>query len=319
MGTQRPFAPAVGDLDHDGRADAVVLERDGTLHAFENFSQPESNVVPRRFDGFPIDVGFAPAAPPVLADIDRDGRLEIVVAGEGRLAAFAYNGVTVSDFPVTIGRRNDPDSAVFTPLAADLGSDLITLITGGESRATLAYRQGREVQDANYPLGGSLSASPAIATGDGELLPAVFVRADDGYLYAFRLPSASGEPSRAVWTMAGRDARNSRTIPDSDLNPIDPDDTFFSAERAYVYPNPAKDEAIVRYWLGADATVSIKIYDIAGNLVTEASGPGTGGAYNEWTWSCADAASGVYYARVEVTAVSGGQSEKIFCKLAVVQ
>lgn len=319
IGPEQPFAPAVGDLDHDGFRDAVLLERDGTLHAFSNFIQPESNSGPQHFDNFPLDVGFAPSADPILADIDGDGRLEIIITGGGQVVAYAHNGALVNDFPVTIGRRNNPDSTVPAALAVDFGTDLLTILTGGESRATLGYRQGREVQDVNYALGGALAATPAVVMNTVDDLPVIYARATDGYLYAFRAPAPPDPASTAVWTMQGRDARNTRSIPDADLNPVDSGDIFFAAERAYVYPNPAKDEAVVRYWLGDDANVSIKIYDVAGNLVTEAAGPGTGGVYNEWTWSCADVASGVYYARVEVTALEGGQSEKIFCKLAVVQ
>ncbi len=319
IGPDRPFAPVVGDIDHDGLKDAVLVEQDGTLHAFSNFIQPESNAGPQSFTNFPIDVGFRPTADPILADLDGDGRLEIIVCGGGTIVALAHNGVVASDFPVTVGKRNDPDSAIVTMLAVDFGGEILSVLTGGESRATLAYRQGREVQTANYAVGGAITAPLALATNTVTSQQVIYARADDGFLYAFIAPSPSSTPATAVWTMAGRDARNTRTIPDADLSPISPDDIFFSVERAYVYPNPASDEAVVRYWLGEEATVSIKIYDIAGSLVTEAQGPGAGGVYNEWTWSCADAASGVYYARVEVTALYGGKSENIFCKLAVVQ
>ena len=319
IGAERPFAPAVGDIDHDGRLDAVVLERDGALHAFTDFAQPESNAGPQYFARFPLSVGFHPSTDPILADLDRDGKLEIVVAGEGQVVGYAHNGVIASDFPVTIGPRNAPDTATAALLAVDFGTDLLSILTGGSERATLAYRQGREVQTANYAVGGDITTSLALATNTVTNQPVIYARASDGYLYAFIAPSPSSTPATAIWAMGGRDARNTRAIPDADLNPVNPDDIFFAPERAYVYPNPAKNEAVVRYWLGADAVVSIKIYDIAGDLVTEAQGPGSGGVYNEWTWSCADAASGVYYARVEVTAVNGGQSEKIFCKLAVVQ
>lgn len=319
LGPERPFLPAVADIDHDGNADAAVLERDGTLHLFSHFVTPEQNFGPHYFERFPLNVGFRPSTDPILADIDRDGRLEVLVAGEGKVVAYAHNGVIASDFPVTIGPRNDPDSAIASLLAVDFGGGLLAVLTGGEKRATLAYRQGREVQTANYAVGGNITSPMALAANTVTNQPIIYVRADDGFLYGFIAPSPSSPPATAVWTMGGHDARNTRAIPDSSLSPVDPDGVFFAAERAYVYPNPAKGEAVVRYWLGEAAVVSISIYDIAGNLVTEAAGPGTGGVFNEWTWSCADVASGVYYARVEVTAVVGGQSEKIFCKLAVVQ
>ena len=127
------------------------------------------------------------------------------------------------------------------------------------------------------------------------------------------------EFSKAVWPIGGRDAHNTRTVPGDDLDPIMSSEEFFVAERAFVYPNPANDEAIVRYWLGADADVTIGIYDLTGNRVIEWTGVGTGNAYNEWTWPCADAASGVYFARLELSPLNGGATETVFCKLSVVQ
>ncbi len=317
LGPERPFAPVLGNIDHELDIDAVILERNGLLHVASAFAVPGDGIEP--VFGFTQQLGFRPAAGPILADLDGDGRLEIIVAGEGQITAIAHNGVVVSDFPVTIGDRNDPDTNVGGILAVDLGTDMLSTLTGGEGRATLAYRQGKDVPSTNYAVGGEITVPMALATNAVSSQNVIYARADDGFLYAFIVPNSSSAPATAVWPMAGHDARNTHAIPNEDLNPVDPDDVFFTAERAYVYPNPANGEAVVRYWLGADATVSINIYDIAGNLITEAQGPGVGGAFNEWTWSCADVASGVYYARVEVTAVDGGQSEKIFCKLAVVQ
>ncbi len=317
LGSERPFAPAVADIDHDGALDAVVLERNGRLHAFTEVTQPGG--MPQYFPNFPVDLGFRPSADPILADLDRDGRLEIIAAGEGKVTALAHNGAIANDFPVTIGPRNDPDTTAPGLLAVDFDGTLLSILTGGMSRATLAYRQGREMQTANYAVGGAITAPMACAIDAAGNCQVMFARADDGHLYGFVAPSPDRIDAKALWSMGGRDARNSRAIPFSDLNPIAVDDVFFAAERAYVYPNPAQNEAVIRYWLGDAAVVTISVYDIAGNLVAESSGPGIAGVYNEWTWDCADAASGVYYARLEVTALDGGQSEKLFCKLAVVQ
>ena len=90
--------------------------------------------------------------------------------------------------------------------------------------------------------------------------------------------------------MSGHDAHNTRAVPSEDLDPIRVAEEFFVAERAFVYPNPANNEAIVRYWLGGDADVTIGIYDLTGNRITEWTGDGIGNAYNEWIWPCADAA-----------------------------
>jgi hypothetical protein len=225
----------------------------------------------------------------------------------------------MNDYPVTLGPVNHPDSMTATPLAVDLGGEHLALVTGGDRRLTLAYRDGQSVPEARHPVGGAITTPVAWARDGVSSLSVLYARADDGYLYAYSVPDVAADAATAVWPMAGRDDRNSHAIPDSSLEPIRSSNELFAAERAFFYPNPAHGEAVLRYWLGREATVSIKIYDIAGNLVAEADGPGVGAVYNEWTWPCANVASGVYYARLRVTAKDGGQTETIFCKMAVVQ
>ena len=61
----------------------------------------------------------------------------------------------------------------------------------------------------------------------------------------------------------------------------------------------------------------IKIFDLAGDLVTEFAGPGIGGLDNEVAWDVRDIQSGVYVARIE--AAGAGQSAVAFVKVAVVK
>jgi hypothetical protein len=76
------LAPAVGDVDFDGDPDLLVGKRDGTIEFFRNRGAPgapafESEVA--RLAG--IDVGAS--AVPVLADLDADGDLDLVVGESG--------------------------------------------------------------------------------------------------------------------------------------------------------------------------------------------------------------------------------------------
>ncbi|MEW5700829.1 MAG: T9SS type A sorting domain-containing protein [Candidatus Zixiibacteriota bacterium] len=313
MGSDSLMTPALGDVDHDGRLDYAVVTAAGRLWVLDSTLNVASD--------FPVEMGFTPSSAPVLADVDRDGYLDIVVAGEGMLHAYARNGTPLSNFPITIGRSNEPDSLAPAAAIIDMGNtQSLALLTGGASRAIYGWdKQGERLAQMPRPVGSALTAPVAWALNSDEATAAIFARAADGYLYAFNLPVPATEAARAIWPMAGRDPRHTATVPTDELEPLVTPTQFFVSERAYVYPNPASDRAIVRYWLGDDATVSIRIYDLAGNLITEADGPGVGGVYNEWTWSCAQAASGVYFARLEVTRRAGGQTETAFCKLAVVQ
>lgn len=306
------YGPVMGDLDRDSAYDAVVIDESGRLWVLDTLLQP--------LPGFPLDTRVRPSGPPSLADVDGDGYLDILVAGEGMLFAYAHNGVLLPNFPATLGRRSAPDSAAHEPIAADLNlGGQLTLMTAGSRRAVFAF-DGNGTPNPEFPLPLGDSATAAVAWAPNPALnhSAIFARAADGFLYAYELSSASGEVA-ALWPMSAHDSRRTATIPIEDLGPLGDPGDFFVTERAFVYPNPANGYAVVRYWLGEDADVRIRIFDLTGNLIIESPGPGQGGLYNEWTWDCASAASGVYFAHIEVHGKGNGRRETVLCKMAVVQ
>ena len=87
------FAPAFGDLDGDGDADAVVGDRSGNLIYLENlagagrpvrFADPVFNY---------MGINVRQLAKPELADLDRDGRTDLVVGGfDGRIRFYRNVG-----------------------------------------------------------------------------------------------------------------------------------------------------------------------------------------------------------------------------------
>jgi hypothetical protein len=69
--------------------------------------------------------------------------------------------------------------------------------------------------------------------------------------------------------------------------------------------------------LSGDAEVKISIYDSAGDLVKELSGPGLAQADNEVVWNLNGIQSGIYLARVE--AKGAGETSVAIIKIAVVK
>ncbi|MBI5506095.1 MAG: VCBS repeat-containing protein [Deltaproteobacteria bacterium] len=102
---------AVGDLDGDGFEDVVAADLDGSVYAFA----ADGSALP----GFPVTLNPVYSAPsirneanrldaavsaaPTLADLDGDGKLEILVAAHDRhLYAWKYDGTSLAGFPALI-------------------------------------------------------------------------------------------------------------------------------------------------------------------------------------------------------------------------
>jgi len=96
-----------GDLDGDGAREmfaVTFLDPTVNLHAFD----PDGNELP----GYPIVLHtlageFLPFGPPVVADLDGDGDLELLIGtwsgGTSRVRAFHHDGSPHPGFPVVVG------------------------------------------------------------------------------------------------------------------------------------------------------------------------------------------------------------------------
>ena len=100
--------------------------------------------------------------------------------------------------------------------------------------------------------------------------------------------------------------------PPADMIPLEPK-SYIVENSFYSYPNPATDDFVrIRYKLlkQSNQNPQVKIFDLAGELIAQFEGEGTG-AYNEIVWDISDIASGVYICGLEV------QGEIEFCKIAI--
>jgi hypothetical protein len=73
----------------------------------------------------------------------------------------------------------------------------------------------------------------------------------------------------------------------------------------------------IRYFVRENASVRVKVFDLAGDLVAEFPGPGIGGVDNEVAWEVSGVQSGIYFARIE--AAGAGNSGVTVVKVAVVK
>lgn len=181
--------PAVGDLDGDGKAEIVFASWPGTIYAINSKGQD--------LPGWPQRLPLVPSCPlaptrgpaercadtrhrwargtasaPVLADLDGDGRLEIVLTSfDGRLWALSAGGAIRPGFPVELADRR----LLSTPAVVDLTGDGAPEIVAGASAMFAVDANGATLPGwpiaiegrALAPLSAEASAVSADLDGDG--------------------------------------------------------------------------------------------------------------------------------------------------------
>ena len=222
-GTDNPFNgvnvgywafPAFGDVDGDGDLDLVVGEYRGTLKYFLNESADGSITFTAKtaasdnpFNG--VDVGYYSA--PALADVDKDGKVDLVVGEEDGILNYFLNesvGETITFTAKTVASENpfnnfdvgQYSAPKFVNLDGDRDLDLVVGDRGGdlnyflnESTDTTTVFTAKTSTD--NPLNGlevRSSAVPSFADIDGDNDLDVVMGNYDGILTYFENESTPG-------------------------------------------------------------------------------------------------------------------------------
>ena len=306
-----PAASAV--FQNGGAVMSAFVVRDGRLFLVDGML----NGIP----GFPVTVTGEVLSPPGIGDVNRDGSSDIVVFSGSRINVYNSTGASLDNFPMTLV---SPSPLTSTPVIADLDADGDPDIVGATWNGLVVAYNKNGKQPTGFPLqaGGGLQSIAVFevptlalsATGIGLVVSS----SDDGTVSGWITGTVFGPRSFAKpWPQYQHDAANTGldTLPPAG-NSLSAD--FFPSNRAYNWPNPVYDgRTYIRYYVSEDAAVSIKIYDLVGDLVDELSTHGTGGLDNEIVWTTGNVESGVYFARIE--AQGAGKNGIAIIKVAVVK
>jgi hypothetical protein len=245
-----------------------------------------------------------------LADLKNDGNNYIIV-NNGDVQAYNFQGSLADNFPYS-----DPNGLKFigSPIVADIEGDLKSeIISLTEDGRIFAIDGGSGKLVSGFPisLGNGVFGSSLIFDYENKL---VFSGLTQSSLLGWSVSSTSG---RIDWAeLYGNNFNQSSLGSASNSNTIN---EFFPTSRAYNYPNPVYDgETAIRYFVGEDSKINIKIFDLAGDFVAELNDDAQGGLDNETVWNVSNIQSGVYLARIEANG-SSGKSESVIIKIAVVK
>ncbi|MBI2427750.1 MAG: T9SS type A sorting domain-containing protein, partial [Ignavibacteriales bacterium] len=246
-----------------------------------------------------------------LGDINKDGKVDLVIGIGTKIFAYTSNGVILDHFPIS---TVDGGKVIGGPVILNLNTTKEPVIIFGSSNGHLYATDQKGDMISGFPLQTSgIYSSPsfnrnilAVASSDssiyfwdtGNLFDTTNVYFQwTGYLGGFR------HSNNVVSKNASVPAKSSELLPKS---------------FAYNWPNPVYDNKTnIRYFLGKSATVKIKIINMAGELVDELNGTNYVGLDNEVQWDVSKIQSGIYFAQITASGNGGEQSQII--KIAVVK
>ncbi len=301
---------AAADLLQPFGETAVAVNPGGRFWQFDEPDREFSEDGIHRFDSNPIQ--FAARDRGVLA-------LKNAVVGNNQLYVFNENFTLQQNFPVPLYTTPLETNMFISPLVGSFPNSsgdpvpgILYLDPAGViSAVDLA---GETLPDFPLAIGDSIISAPAIldVDGDGDHELACVTVGGDLFMWDF---TAGGQ---AAWSQQYATAGNANRPGEIIPGEPEPAASLLPENAAYNWPNPNRDNVtFIRYRLNEAAEVSIKIYDLAGDLVKTFDGPGEARTDNEVRWDLSDVQSGVYLGRIEAN--GGGQNEVRIIKIAVVK
>ncbi|WP_457566688.1 T9SS-dependent M6-like inactivated metalloprotease [Caldithrix abyssi] len=265
---------------------------------------------------FTIDA--LPVADFSLADMDGNGRVDIVFNSENKIFALNTNGTFVTDFPIEVA-FDHADRLIGTPLIADLDGDgEAEIVVASQNGGLLAFsRQGKLLVDFPLSIGGQMSGSPALVQWDEDAPLELLAVNDQGLVTVWEL-NYNGTPE-TIWPLARLNPTGNPVFQLQGGSVVQEDVSLLPAGRAYNYPNPNEGNfTTIRYYLSEPAQVFIRIFDLAGKRVLTIDMPGRGQTDNEFVWNVEDVPSGVYLCQIEAKSDVSGKTERRLFKIMVV-
>lgn len=254
-----------------------------------------------------------------LGNLNNRGENSVLYSFESALNALNPIGEMVDNYPaqdeysfnyiyqplVIKGEGEDSDDIVtFT------SDGRINILNGKSLQSVLPSPLTSGAAPVIHPILGTYDLTPEL--GGGERLILALINTENDF-YVWDL----GPDREIKWSSQYGNPQNTSFVEkasDSDT----PEETKLLIE-SYNWPNPVYESTTnIRYRVAEDSEVTIRIFDMAGDLIEEISAIAIGGFDNESTLNVASYQSGIYFASLEVISASG-KSESSLIKIAVIK
>lgn len=229
--------PAGGDLDGDGKGEIVVVSVDGNtcrVYLWDHTGKLKP--------GWPITTDEEIRSAVALADLDRDGDIEIIATSRGgKIYAWHHNSQKVFGWHVDLGDYSWHSAPVIGDIDGDGNIDVIFTSYGGTIQAL--KQDGKSVEGWPAITEDAYTASPvAIAdmNGDGRL--EIVYSSGSGKVHKLFLPGSFASRTGIEWSMFGHDQMNTGSYNSKMILPLPPTDLIASD-----VPND-KGESITLSW-----------------------------------------------------------------------
>lgn len=238
-----------------------------------------------------------------IADLDQDGVLDLITTAGNQVVAFSQGGALLPPFPIEIGAP-----AANAPLIYQSDDAIIIVVSAadGSIYALDLDRKGRVIP--GFPL----SAGRAINATSLILSDTLSVVTESGILRNYALNNIN----QVLWAQQHGSGHNASFV--ALATKKDETAPLLNVAETYNWPNPIRDGHTFFRCLTSEASqVSITVVDAAGSLVGSLNFATSAGVPHEAPWNTS-AASGMYFARVEVTS-SSGRTDSHLIKLAIIR
>lgn|GEM_PF-482563 len=295
QGGEPTGSPLVTDFDRDGSLEiAAVCGRSVSVFGIGGAI----------LSGLPAELRGDPLGSPWLADINDDGHPEVVVETTKGVEALEATGAVLLDWPLM--PPIDPSSGSFSRSCSGTGAAGFAAFALRDGRVGIAGSDGRVMDGFPVSTGDDPVGRPALADFDGDGLLEMVEADASGYVGMWQTPIPVPEH------FPGSDFSGRNCWSTADLPPVWDSGGLLTGGSFFVYPNPVREGAgRIRFEPGRDSMYRVRVFDVAGEQVSDFSGSCEGGMACELQWDVSDLSPGLYYVCLELTG-SGGRAQALF-------